>query len=72
VISAYCAVYATDGRVMSELFTRHITGPIQLGRPFVTAALRRRRSYTVAGKGFPHAGIDEHDLRAVLQPEFGP
>jgi hypothetical protein len=51
---------------------RHITGLVQPGGLFVTAALRRCRGYTVAGKTFPSASVDEHDLRAVLKPEFGP
>ncbi|MFG1708871.1 guanitoxin biosynthesis pre-guanitoxin forming N-methyltransferase GntF [Nonomuraea sp. M3C6] len=72
VISAYCADSATGDRATWELFMRHITGLVRPGGIFVTAALRRCRSYTVAGKAFPSADVDEHDLRAVLQPEFGP
>ena len=37
---------------------------------FITAALRRSRSYLVGGKRFPSADIYEHDLRAVLEPDF--
>ena len=40
------------------------------GGVFITAALRRSRSYLVGGKRFPSADVDEHDLRAVLEPEF--
>jgi hypothetical protein len=72
VISAYCADSATADRATWELFMRHITGLILPGGLFVTAALRRCRSYTVAGKDFPSANIDEHDIRAVLHPEFRP
>lgn len=72
VISAYCADSATDDRATWQLFMRHITGLVRPGGLFVTAALRRCRGYTVAGKTFPSADVDEHDLRAVLRPEFGP
>jgi len=72
VISPYCADSATDERTTWELFMRHITGLVQPGGLFITAALRRCRGYTVAGKTFPGADVDEHDLRTVLQPEFDP
>jgi hypothetical protein len=35
-----------------------------------TAALRRCRGYTVGGRTFPGADIDERDLRATLRPDF--
>ncbi|MEU7875442.1 guanitoxin biosynthesis pre-guanitoxin forming N-methyltransferase GntF [Dactylosporangium sp. NPDC049140] len=72
VISPYCADSATGDRATWQLFMRHITGLVEPGGLFVTAALRRCRGYTVAGKTFPGANIDEHDLRALLQPEFAP
>lgn len=70
VVSAYCADSATADHATWQRFMRHITGLVQPGGLFVTAALRRCRGYTVAGKTFPSANIDEHDLRAVLQPQF--
>jgi selenocysteine lyase/cysteine desulfurase len=70
VVSAYCADSATGERRTWELFMRNITGLVQPGGLFVTAALRRCRGYTVAGKVFPSADVDEHDLRAVLRPAF--
>lgn len=72
VVSAYCADSATDDRPTWQLLMRHITGLVQPGGLFVTAALRRCRGYLVAGRTFPSADVDEHDLRAVLRPEFGP
>ena len=72
VISPYCADSATDDRTTWELFMRHITGLVQPGGLFITAALRRCRGYTIAGKTFPGADVDEHDLRTVLRPEFEP
>jgi len=72
VISAYCADSATGDRATWELFMRHITGLVEPGGLFVTAALRRCRGYSIAGKVFPGADIDERDLRAVLRHEFEP
>ncbi|WP_433367928.1 guanitoxin biosynthesis pre-guanitoxin forming N-methyltransferase GntF [Actinoplanes sp. CA-142083] len=72
VISPYCADSATADRATWLLFMRHITGLVQPGGLFITAALRRCRGYTVAGKTFPGADVDEHDLRAALRPEFEP
>ncbi|MEV4388638.1 guanitoxin biosynthesis pre-guanitoxin forming N-methyltransferase GntF [Micromonospora sp. NPDC049580] len=72
VVSAYCADSATADRATWQFFMRHITGLVRPGGLFVTAALRRCRGYTVGEKTFPSADVDEHDLRAVLRPEFGP
>jgi hypothetical protein len=72
VISAYCADSATDDRTTWKLFMHNITGLVRPGGLFVTAALRRCHGYIVAGKAFPSADVDEHDVRAVLQPEFEP
>ncbi|MET7966333.1 guanitoxin biosynthesis pre-guanitoxin forming N-methyltransferase GntF [Micromonospora sp. NPDC005305] len=72
VVSAYCADSATGDRAVWQLLMRHITGLVRPGGLFVTAALRRCRGYTVGGRTFPSADVDEHDLRAVLRPEFGP
>ncbi|GAB4052753.1 guanitoxin biosynthesis pre-guanitoxin forming N-methyltransferase GntF [Catellatospora paridis] len=71
VVSAYCADSATDDRATWRLLVRHITGLVEPGGLFVTAALRRCRGYTVAGRAFPSADVDEHDLRAVLAADFG-
>ncbi|SNY38716.1 NNMT/PNMT/TEMT family protein [Paractinoplanes atraurantiacus] len=72
VISPYCADSATSDRTTWLMFMRHITGLVEPGGLFITAALRRCRGYTVAGKTFPGADVDEHDLRAALRPEFEP
>ncbi|GAA0522026.1 hypothetical protein Ade02nite_63590 [Paractinoplanes deccanensis] len=72
VVSAYCADSATGDRATWQLFMRHITGLVQPGGLFLTAALRRCRGYTVGGKTFPGADIDERDLRAALRPHFNP
>jgi hypothetical protein len=72
VVSAYCAESATGDRATWELFMRNITGLVEPGGLFLTAALRRCRGYTVGGKTFPGADIDEHDLRAALRPGFEP
>ena len=70
VVSAYCADSATADRATWEAYMRHIAGLVEPGGVFITAALRRSRSYLVGGKRFPSADVDEHDLRAVLEPEF--
>ena len=70
VVSAYCADSATADRATWEAYMRHIAGLVRPGGVFITAALRRSRSYLVGGKEFPSADVDEHDLRAVLEPEF--
>ena len=70
MVSAYCADSATADRATWEAYMRHIAGLVEPGGVFITAALRRSRSYLVGGKRFPSADVDEHDLRAVLEPEF--
>jgi len=70
VVSAYCADSATADRATWEAYMRHIAGLVEPGGVFITAALRRSHSYLVGGKRFPSADVDEHDLRAVLEPEF--
>ncbi len=72
VISAYCADSATDDRAMWERLMTNITGLVSPGGLFITAALRRCRSYRVGDKSFPCANVDEHDLRRVLAPGFTP
>ena len=70
VVSAYCADSATADHATWATYMRHIAGLVQPGGVLVTAALRRSSSYLVGGKRFPSANVDEHDLRAVLEPEF--
>ncbi len=70
VISAYCADSATADRDTWWTFMEHISGLVEPGGLFVTAALRRCASYLVGGKRFPGADVDEGDLRAVLQRDF--
>jgi hypothetical protein len=48
----------------------NIAGLVPPGGMFITAALRRCRSYLVGGKPFSSANIDEDDLRAILEPGF--
>jgi hypothetical protein len=72
VISAYCADSATDDRATWETLMANITGLVGPGGLFLTAALRRCRSYLVGDKRFPSANVDEHDLRRVLAPGFSP
>ena len=50
----------------------NITRLVGPGGLFITAALRRCRSYLVGDKRFPCANVDEHDLRRVLAPGFSP
>jgi NNMT/PNMT/TEMT family len=70
VVSAYCADSATADHATWEAYMHHIAGLVEPGGVFITAALRRSRSYLVGGKRFPSADVDEDDLRAVLEPEF--
>jgi hypothetical protein len=72
VISAYCADSATDDRATWEVLMANITGLVRPGGLFITAALRRCRSYLVDEKRFPSANVDEHDLRRVLATKFIP
>jgi hypothetical protein len=70
VISAYCADSATDDRSTWERLMANITDLVEPDGLFVTASLRRCRSYVVGDKRFPSANVDEHDLRRVLAPGF--
>ena len=36
----------------------------------LTAALRRAQSYSVGGRLFPSANVNEYDLRKVLEKDF--
>ena len=53
VISAYCADSATDDRAMWETLMTNITGLVSPGGLFITAALRRCRSYRVGDQALP-------------------
>jgi NNMT/PNMT/TEMT family protein len=70
VISAYCADSATDDRATWETLMANITALVAPDGLFLTAALRRCRSYVVGDKRFPSANVDERDLRRVLTPGF--
>jgi hypothetical protein len=72
VISAYCADSATDDRVVWETLMRNIVDLVAPEGLFITAALRRCRSYLVGDKRFPSANVDEYDLRRVLERRFSP
>jgi hypothetical protein len=72
VISAYCADSATDDRSVWETLMANIVDLVAPDGLFITAALRRCRSYLVGDKRFPSANVDERDLRRVLEPGFGP
>jgi len=72
VISAYCADSATDDRATWETLMVNITGLVGPGGLFITAALRRCRSYLVGDKRFPSANVDERDLRRVHASGFSP
>src|SRR3954454_10394911 len=61
VVSAYCADSATADRARWETYMRHISGLVRPGGVFITAALRRSRSYVVGGKRFPSADVDDDD-----------
>jgi len=68
VVSAYCADSATCDLASWAAFMRNVLDRVRPGGLFVTAALRRSRGYAVGGKTFPSAGVDEHDVRALLEP----
>jgi hypothetical protein len=72
VVSAYCADSATDDRAIWETLMANITALVGPDGLFLTAALRRCRSYVVGDKRFPSANVDEHDMRRVLSPGFSP
>jgi hypothetical protein len=66
VISAYCADSATSDLASWTAFMRNVMARVRPGGLFVTAALRRSSGYAVGGKVFPSAGVDEHDVRRLL------
>ena len=72
VVSAYCADSATSDRATWRTYMHHIAGAVGPDGLFITSALRRSRSYLVAGKPFPSANVDEDDVREVLAADFGP
>ena len=71
VISAYCADSATSDKVVWAEYMARIANLVRPGGMLLTAALRRSSGYLVGGKLFPSAGVDEDDLRRVLEPFFG-
>jgi NNMT/PNMT/TEMT family len=71
VISAYCADSATSDKVVWAEYMARIANLVRPGGMLITAALRRSSGYLVGGKLFPSAGVDEDDLRRVLEPIFG-
>ncbi len=71
VISAYCADSATSDKVVWAQYMARIANLVRPGGMLITAALRRSSGYLVGGKLFPSAGVDEGDLRKVLEPYFG-
>jgi hypothetical protein len=72
VISPYCADSATDNLATWRRLMRNITGLVRPGGLFITAALHRCSGYTVGGRRFPSANVDEPDFRAVLRRDFDP
>jgi NNMT/PNMT/TEMT family len=70
VVSAYCADSATDNIGTWELYMRNIASLVRPGGLLITAALRRAAGYSVGGKLFPSAFIDETDLVSVLNVDF--
>ena len=72
VVSCCCADAATaDAREWTG-FVRTIAEQVEPGGLLLMAALCRCRGYVVGGHRFPCAGIDEHDLRRVLEGAWGP
>jgi NNMT/PNMT/TEMT family len=71
VISAYCADSATSDKVMWAEYMARIANLVRPGGMLITAALRRTSGYLVGDKLFPSAGVDEDDLRRILEPIFG-
>ncbi|GIF51485.1 NNMT/PNMT/TEMT family protein [Asanoa ferruginea] len=70
VISPYCADSATDNLVTWRRLMRNITGLVGPGGLFITAALHRCSGYTVGGRRFPSANVDESDFEAALRRDF--
>ena len=71
VVSAYCADSATAGHATWRTYMHHIAGAVGPDGLFITSALCRCRGYLAAGKPFPYANVDEHDVRDVLATVFG-
>ncbi|SNT41748.1 NNMT/PNMT/TEMT family protein [Asanoa hainanensis] len=70
VVSPYCADSATDNLSTWRELMRNITGLVEPGGLFITAALHRCTFYSVGGRRFPSANIGSEDLRAALEPDF--
>lgn len=66
VVSCYCAESATGDRDVWRRYVHNILRLLAPGGLFITAALRRCRTYSVGRLSYPSANIDEHDLAALL------
>lgn len=70
VLSCYCAESATGDRSVWRRYMRNILRLLAPGGLFITAGLRRCRSYVVGPHRYACADIDENDLAAALV-DFG-
>ena len=66
VLSCFCAESATGDRSVWRRYVGNIVRLLKPGGLFITAALRRCKSYGVGSRTFACADIDEHDLAAAL------
>jgi SAM-dependent methyltransferase len=66
VVSCYCAESATGDRSVWRRYMRNILRLLAPGGLFITAGLRRCRTYHVGPHRFACADIDEHDLAGAL------
>jgi hypothetical protein len=71
VVSCYCADSATRDQSLWTRYMRNIASLTAPGGLFVTAALRKATYYTVGGRYFPSANIDEADMRRCLEADLG-
>jgi hypothetical protein len=70
VLSCYCADSAVSDKDTWRRYMKNITSLVKPGGHFVTAALRKCKSYKIGDKYFPSADIDENDLREFLELDF--
>lgn len=68
VVSAFCADSATGDPATWLLYQTRIAALVRPGGALIVAALRRCRGYTVGGRTYPSANIDESDLLNALAP----
>lgn len=66
LLSCYCAESATGDKRVRRQYLRNILGLLAPGGLFITAALRRCRSYRLGHERIACADIDEQELAAVL------